>query len=194
MILSYTDSKLTDVIDDIRHERAETAEYRRRLALYKRFLSITRLEQLTNEELIELDGMGFDPPEKPRFPNGVVNHLVFDDLVGSDAFKSTGRSALTNLALRNRHLQCCIYIASQNLKGIPKSIRANTSLFALFKYSAAVISDDIYEEVSGTMSREAFQELYEYATRDPHGFLCIDFSAPALDRFKRNFDTVLSIE
>ena len=46
----------------------------------------------------------FEPPKKPRFPNDVVNFLILDDLVGSSAFKTVGRSALTNLVLKNRHL------------------------------------------------------------------------------------------
>lgn len=138
--------------------------------------------------------MNFDPPQEPKYPNGCVNFFILDDLVGSSAFKSTGKSALTNLVLKNRHLGINIMIATQNLKAIPKSIRTNTSLFVIFKYAnKKVITDDLYEEVSNTLKPDEFEEVFEYATRDDHDCLVIDFSQPKEERFKKNFDTVLTI-
>jgi hypothetical protein len=190
IITSYTDNKLIAVIADIKREADETKEYKRKLKLYKKFMKINKVEELNQEELMELDMMNFEPPEKPTYPNGCVNHLIFDDLIGSDAFKAVGKSALTNLVLKNRHLGCCIYIATQNLKAIPKSIRTNTSLFAIYRFAnKKIVVDDLYQEVSGKLSLETFEDVYEFATKDEHNALIMDFTGgDKKNMFRMNFD------
>ena len=78
--------------------------------------------------------MNYSIPFPPRFPNGCVVYLVLDDLVGTNLYKSTGKSAFTNL-LKNRHLGINILMLVQNLKAVPKSIRTNSSLFVIFKFA-----------------------------------------------------------
>ena len=80
--------------------------------------------------------MNYSPPIPPRFPNGCVVYLVLDDLVGTNLYKSTGKSAFTNLVLKNRHLGINILMLVQNLKAVPKSIRTNRSLFVIFKFAS----------------------------------------------------------
>lgn len=194
-ITNYTDDKLLEVIENVKQEREETLEFQRRMKLYKKFLRVESIDELDYQELMDLELMNFDPPPEPKYPNGCVNFFILDDLVGSSAFKSTGKSALTNLVLKNRHLGINIMIATQNLKAIPKSIRTNTSLFVIFKYAnKKVITDDLYEEVSNTLKLNEFEEVFEYATRDDHDCLVIDFTQPKEERFKKNFDTVLTLQ
>ena len=192
---SYTDSKLLQVIDDIKHERSETVEYQRKLKIFRKFLKCkpSQLASLTHEEVTELERMDYDEPPKPTYPDSCVVFMVLDDLIGSAAFKSVGRSALTELVLKNRHLGVNILIATQNLKAIPKSIRTNTSLFVVYRFaSKKVISEDLYEEVSNSMTLPQFEALIEYATEGDHNSLVIDFSAEKDARFKKNFDRILS--
>jgi hypothetical protein len=187
----YSDSKLLSIIADIKQEAQETVQYQQDLKVFKRFMKHGE-SGVTYREFMELAKRDFNPPDAPRFPHGVVNFLVLDDLVGSSAFKSVGRSALTNLVLKNRHLGINILICSQNLKAIPKSIRTNTSLYVIFRFaSMKIICDDLYEEVSNCLTQEQFVELFEYATREPHDSLIIDFSQPKPDRFKMGWGTVL---
>ena len=152
------------------------------------------LLELDQEELIQLELMHYEPPEEPRFPNGVVNFLILDDLVGSAAYKSTGKSALTNLVLRNRHMGINILMMTQNLKSVPKSIRSNTSLFVIFKFaSKRIIVDDLYEELSNCITLENFEKLLDFATIDEHDSLVIDFSQLKTHRFKKNWSTILRL-
>ena len=137
--------------------------------------------------------MHYEPPELPRFPNGVVNFLILDDLVGSTAYKATGKSALTNLVLRNRHMGINILMMTQNLKSVPKSIRSNTSLFVIFKFASKRIVDDLYEELSNYITLEKFEKLLDFATIDEHDSLVIDFSQPKTHRFKKNWSTILHL-
>lgn len=194
IIHEYSDEELVDIIDDIKLERQETEEYQRKLKLYKRFLSCRDPSKMDPDDILELDTMGFEPPKEPRYPNGCVCFMILDDLIGSSAFKSTGRSALTNLVLKNRHLGVNILVATQNLKAIPKSIRTNTSLFVIFKFaSKKIVCDDLWEEVSNTLTLERFEEAYEHATKEDHDAFVIDFSQPKERRFKKNFDVVLKL-
>ena len=190
VITEYSDSKLVSIIEDIKREVKETKEYKRKSDLYKKFCKIKKIEELDQEELMELDLMNFEPPEKPTYPNGCVNHLIFDDLIGSDAFKATGKSALTNLVLKNRHHSCCIYIATQNLKAIPKSIRNNTSLFVLYRFAnKKVVLEDLYQEVSGMFNPQQFEEVYDFATKGDHDAFVMDFTGGEKEnRIRRNFN------
>lgn len=194
VVENYSDSKLLEVLADIKAEKEATAEYKVKMKVWRKFKRCKHPEELQYEELMQLHLSHFQPPEPPRFPDGVVNCLVLDDLVGSSAFKATGKSALTNLCLKNRHLQINIMICTQNLKAIPKSIRTNTSLFVIFRFaSEKVICEDLYEEVSNSLKLPQFCELYEFATRDDHDALIMDFSQPKDMRFKMNWRTVIRL-
>lgn len=195
IITSYSDSKLVDVIDDVKLNKQETIDYQRKMKLYHKFLRVKRIDELTPDELFELEVMNFEPPEEPKYPHGCVTFFVLDDLVGSAAFKSTGKSALTNLVLRNRHLGINIMIATQNLKAVPKSIRTNTSLFVIFRFaSKKIIVEDLYSEVSNLMTIEDFEDIFDYATKEEHSALVIDFSQPKERRLKMNFEKILRVE
>lgn len=186
---------MLEVLQDIKDEKEATAEWVVEKRLWRKFKRCKRPEEeLRYEELMHLHKRGFQPPTPPRFPDGVVNFLVLDDLVGSSAFKATGQSALTNLCLKNRHMQINIMICTQNLKAIPKSIRTNTSLFVIFRFaSEKVICEDLYEEVSNSLKMPEFCELYAFATKDEHNALIIDFSQPKAMRFKMNWHTVIRL-
>lgn len=187
---SYSDDKLVTVIDDIKTERDETERYQADLAVWKKFLRARKDSDLTPEEYATLDRLGYEPPDMPKYPNGVVNHLIFDDLIASPAFKSTGKSALTNLVLRNRHLGCNILIAAQSLKSVPKPMRLNTSLFILYRFcNRKMVCDDIYSEISAIMTPDEFDRIYEFATRGDHDALVIDMTGTSKDlRVRKNFD------
>ena len=194
ILWTYSDSLLMNIMDDIASERIKSAEYQKKLCLWNKCLKMKNLYELDQEELIQLENMHYEPPELPRYPNGVVNFLILDDLVGSAAYKSTGKSALTNLVLRNRHMGINILMMTQNLKSVPKSIRSNTSLFVIFKFaSKRIIVDDLYEELSNCITLENFEKLLDFATIDEHDSLVIDFSQLKTHRFKKNWSTILRL-
>jgi hypothetical protein len=193
VIPKFSEAKLREVIDDIKEERKNTLEYQRKLDIYKRCIKVKSLDKLSHEDLIEFERMDYEPPEEPRYPNGCAVFLILDDLVGSSAFKQTGKSDVTNMIILNRHIGINVLVATQNLKAIPKSIRSNTSLYVLFRFAnKRVILEDMYEEVSNVLSQKAFEELYDHATADEHDSMVIDFTLPKEERFKRNWDVVLS--
>lgn len=194
IIHNYSDAKLLNAVEDVKNEKKLTQEYLEEMKLWKKFLKMKKMDDLTAQELLKLEMNNYEPPKEPKYPNGCVTFFVLDDLVGSSAFKSVGKSALTNLVLKNRHLGINMLIATQNLKAIPKGIRTNTSLFVIFKFaSKKIITEDLYEEVSNCLTLPRFEDLLDHATKDEHDCLVIDFSQSKEDRFKQNFNRILRI-
>jgi len=131
--------------------------------------------------------------EKPTYPHGCVTTILFDDLVGSSALRN-GKSALNYLAIRNRHLQVNIGLLVQGMRQVPKIIRQNTNVFAIWKFAnKKVVLEDLYEEVSNCLKPAEFEQLYEYCTEEEHGAMVMDFSQSKERRFKKGFAEVVRI-
>lgn len=201
IITDYNDDKLSKILEDIKYEKEETDKYLEDLKLYNKFIKHSHLEAnkllkiFTQDELQKLELMNYDKPKEPKYPQGVVNFMIFDDLIASSAFKSQGKSIVTNLCLKNRHLSINILIASQSLKSVTKSIRNNTSLFVIYKFAnKKIILEDIYEEISSKLKPEEFLKLYEFATDNDHNALVIDLTGnDKLLTFRKNFDKSLQL-
>lgn len=191
----YSDDKLNAIIAEVKQDREDTRRYKEEMALYKKFMRARKESELTSEEMSRLAIMGYNKPSPPKYPKGCVVHLILDDLVASPAMKTAGKSAVTNLVLRNRHCGMCVYIAAQAVKGCPKSIRLNASVFVLYKFcNAKTVMEDIYEEISGVMTPDQFLDAYTYATAEPHNALIIDMSGgDPKNRIRKNWDTRLII-
>jgi hypothetical protein len=112
-------------------------------------------------------------------------------MIGSNIFKN-GRSAFTNLVIRNRHIiPGNIIIATQSIMQIPKTIRLNANLIVMFKFAnKKSVMEDIHPVVSAYVTEEELTELYEYATAEPHDALVIDGTGRKIV-FKKNFDKLL---
>jgi hypothetical protein len=185
---NYSDNDLLSVLDDIKSCSDETKEYQRLKKVYDKFM---RNKKLTVEEIVDLEKLDYEPPPPPQYPDGCVCFIVLDDLIGSSAFKSVGKSALTSLALKNRHVGVNLCILSQNLKALPKSIRINCSVFSMFKFASDRVAMDLYEEVANLLTEEQFLEVYKWATTSDHDALVIDQTAPKDERLKQNWDTII---
>ena len=190
----YSESKLKNLIEEIKEEKDKTEEYKLNLQAYKRFLKAKNPDKLSSDDLLRLHALDFEEPEKPTYPNGQVIVLVLDDLVGSKIYKPMGESYFRNVLLRNRHMGINIMMLVQDLKSVPKSIRVNCSLFVLFRFSNKKIIEDMYQEFGSSMKLEDFTMLYKYATENDHDALVIDFTTEKQYRFKQNFNKILSIQ
>jgi len=190
---AYSDEKLREVVEDIQFEQKATSEYKKALQLYNKYQTIQSINELTDSELIELEKHNFEIPEPPRFKNGAVNVILFDDLVGTTALRN-GKSMLNYLTIRNRHLRVFIGLLVQGMKQVPKIIRQNTNVFAIWKFAnKKMVLEDLYEEVSSCLKPGEFEELYDYCTADEHGCMVMDFSQPKERRFKKDFAEIVKI-
>jgi hypothetical protein len=173
---NYSDDLLTDIVDDVKAEKKATEKYRDAVKLYEKYSKVRDMDELTDAEVMAINDWDFGPPPKPRFPNGAVNILVLDDLVSTSALRP-GRSALNYLAIRNRHLQINLAVLVQSMKQVPRLIRNNTSVFAIWPFkSKKVLLEDLYDEVSSTFTPAEFEELFLYCTAEQHSCMVLDFT------------------
>ena len=197
IILDYSDDKLLDKLHEIEEEKRFIEEYNQYLIVWKKYMKIDEdMSLLTPDELLILSKFDFTDPEymrKPEFKHPRINFLVFDDLVGDPhAFKKS-HSALNNLCIKHRHLQCNMIFTTQYIKAIPPVIRRNLDIWVIFKFAnAASVAEQIYPEISGIIKEDDFQTLFEYATKEKHNALIIDQTSKH-NLFKLNWDIGLKI-
>ena len=197
IILDYSDDKLLGKLQEIEQEKQFIEEYKEYVLVWKKYMRIDEdMSLLTHDELLILSKFDFADPEhmrKPEFKNPRINFIIFDDLVGdANAFKK-GHSAINNLCIRHRHLQCNLLFTTQYIKAIPPVLRRNLDIFVIFKFAnVQSVVEQIYPEISGIIKEEDFEILFEYATKDKHNALIIDQTAKQ-NIFKLNWDVALKI-
>jgi len=180
IILDYSDDKLLDKLQEIEQEKEDIQTYKEYLTAWKKYMKI-------DEDMSLLD-IPHPPYKYPR-----INFLIFDDLVGdAHAFKKS-HSALNNLCIKHRHLQCNLIFTTQYIKAIPPVIRRNLDIFIIFKFAnVKSVTEQIYPEISGIIKEEEFELLFDYATENKHNALIIDQTSKQ-NIFKLNWDVALKI-
>ena len=181
----YSDELLQSIVDKIKKDKEETETYHKYVEAYKKTIRIkeNKLHEFfeKNPEIYDiLKIFNFEEPEQipqPKYLVSPVNIIILDDLMGSAvAFSNKKASALLNNLIKNRHNGISFAILAQSVKSVPKNIRLNCNVFFIGKFaSKKVILEDLYEEVSNVLTKEQFEELYNYCVEDnQYGSLIID--------------------
>ena len=196
VIEDYDDDLLKIKMDELKHDLDHAKDYKLYKEAWKNFVKCKSIDTLKDDELKILYSYDFIPFKEfpiPKFPDGFLIHWIIDDMLGTNIFKN-GRSAFTNLCIRNRHIiPGNIIIAIQSIMSVPKTIRLNANLLALFKFADSnKVLEDVYPLFSAFVKEEEFKELYEYSTKEPHDALVID-ATRGKPIFKKNFDKVLNL-
>ena len=197
IILDYSDDKLLDKLHEIEEEKQFIEDYKEYVTVWKKYMKIDEdMSLLHHDELLILSKFDFTDPEnmkKPEYKHPRINFLIFDDLVGdAHAFKKS-HSALNNLCIKHRHLQCNLIFTTQYIKAIPPVIRRNLDIFIIFKFAnVKSVTEQIYPEISGIIKEEEFELLFDYATENKHNALIIDQTSKQ-NIFKLNWDVALKI-
>ena len=196
VITEYSDDVLKDKMEEVKADLLQSKEYKEYKRVWAKFKKES-VKKLTDEEcelLMKYDFEDFEDITPPKYPDGFLVHWIVDDMIGSNIFKN-GRSAFTNLVIRNRHIiPGNIIIATQSIMQIPKTIRLNSNLIVMFKFAnKKMVLDDIYPVVSAYVTEEKLMELYEYATNQPHDALVIDGTGRKIV-FKKNFNLQLQYD
>ena len=194
IIMEYSDNKLLDKLDEIEKEKEDIKDYNKYIEVWKKYIKIDEnVNLLLPDELLILSKYDFrDPKDIPHPPYKYprILFLVFDDLVGdANAFKR-GHSAINNLCIKHRHLQCNLLFTTQYIKAIPPVLRRNLDIFVIFKFAnVQSVVEQIYPEISGVIKEDDFINVFEYATLNKHDALIIDQTSKNI--FKLNWDTAL---
>jgi hypothetical protein len=205
----FEDVEDVSVIDSIKKivedEAKDLERYRHQMKEYNALLKNIRNGNMVNEDhlLTYFSENEFIKPKhkwngkKPRIA------VLFDDMLGSMIYSRPRK--LNSLATYSRHvgqlseggsIGVSLFFLIQSFKcqtaGLNKVIRNQCTQMILFKTKDEGELNDIACSVSGEISKEQFQDVYEYAMADPdpYPFLFIDLHKksehPSMFRIRLN--------
>ena len=174
VILKYSDDKLEEKLNEVKEEQQNIKEYNLYIEAYKKFHKYDDVDILTDDELELLDKYGMEDQKDLKRRPEKVYFFIFDDLLGTSAFKIRSESKLNNLVTLCRHHNINLLFTTQYLTAIPPIIRNNVRLWVVFKFSNSDrLLKHVYPEISNLVKEEKFLELYEHATNNDHDALII---------------------
>ena len=124
------------------------------------------------EEQNLLEHHFFLPPQKKV--KAKRHMLILDDCRGTNIYTTSRTGMLNHLAIKHRHVPITICFLCQNWVGCPRAIRLNATQYCIFRTGDKLQLDQIYSCFANNVTRQEFQEVYDEATSQKHGFLYID--------------------
>jgi hypothetical protein len=126
----------------------------------------------------------------------VANRLlfIFDDLVGSEAFRRNRRNPFIRANTIHRHLSLSMLQVVQAYREFPATVRRNWSALVLFKnFNEHEIEAFCEEYPFGIRDKNEWREVYDYCTNEPHGFLYYNMQRDPAYRLMKKFDEYLMV-
>ncbi len=183
------DPGVIDSIKDIVKKEAEELErYREELKRYNKLMTDLKNGKYMDDDILLQffsDEGNFIKPthrwngEKPRIA------VIFDDMLGSGIYSRPRK--LNGLSTYSRHvgslkeggaIGVSLFFMIQSFKcqtgGLNKVIRNQCTSMCLFKTKDRQEMKDVAESVSGEISEDIFNKVYDTAIREPYDFLYID--------------------
>lgn len=141
---------------------------------------------------------GQEPQWKYEFERPPVLFLVLDDCLGWDVYKPS--AGLTKFVQSHRHhykigISVAMLVQTYCTKeaGVARPIRENCTLLCLWKVKDQNQLERIHSEIGNDVSLEKFDQMLEYATSKPFGFLTIDFNSKKPEyAFRSQFNEYLT--
>ena len=195
------------VMRKLDEEAAEYDLYKEKLNKWKELQAFIKSKKNLNaidEELLIYFAEDMKKPVPKYGGRKPIVVCMFDDCQNTPAFSP--KSNISYLTIKHRHLGitktdgsigCNLMYAIQNYTsnsgGLPKSVRGNITQLCVFKNKNQKELGIIADECSGEVSPETFLKLHQEATREPYGFLTVDFNPkknhPSM--FRKCWDTWL---
>lgn len=130
--------------------------------------------------------------EKNDISKHMANRIlvIFDDLVGSDLFKS---EYFKGFNTRHRHYSVSMMMVSQGYKEISKTIRSNFTALIIYGIGNEMEIRVIYEEYAMELKYNDWLEIYRYCTDEFYSFMYLNMYKPKEKQIMKNFDEYVSI-
>jgi hypothetical protein len=183
------DPSVIDSIKDIVKKEAEDLErYKEEVKRYNKLMTDLKDGKYMDDDLLLQffsDEGNFIKPthrwngEKPRIA------VLFDDMLGSGIYSRPRK--LNGLSTYSRHvgqlkeggaIGVSLFFMIQSFKcqtgGLNKVIRNQCTSMCLFKTKDRQEMKDVAESVSGEISEDIFNKVYDTAIKEPYDFLFID--------------------
>ena len=211
-VFEPTKDSINNVIKSVEADRDEFEEYLVKKELYKKYkkdIANKPFMSINPENLLQYMDYGFFE-EEPIWKYDKVEPpkslLILDDVIGSAAILQS--SGLSRVATLNRHLapldtphssrSACglaVIILSQSYRlqnGVSRLLRENLSLLTLFLNKQEKQLEAIREELANVVDVNLFEKAYDYATKEKHGNLTIDFRSKCPTKtFRKNLNQLI---
>jgi hypothetical protein len=183
------DPSVIDQIKDIVKKEAEDLErYKEEVKRYNKLMKDLKDGKYLNDDLLLQffsDEGSFIKPTHTWNGEKVRIAVIFDDMLGSGIYSRPRK--LNGLSTYSRHvgqlkeggaIGLSLFFMIQSFKcqtgGLNKVIRNQCTSMCLFKTKDRQEMKDVAESVSGEISEELFNKVYDTAIREPYDFLLID--------------------
>lgn len=189
-VIEPSKTALSTIVERVEAEKKEHDQYLFRKKRYREFQkamkSATCIEAIPTSLMVEgLDNGYFDGP--PKWKHADDTHPTFCMLIIDDCLSlpimSHPTAGLVNTCIKHRHIADGLGLSIAMLcqsyccqGGLNRVIRENCTLLCLFKLKDQNQRSKIHEEIGSDVDLDRFDQMFEYATSKPYGFLCIDFS------------------
>ena len=117
--------------------------------------------------------------------------IIFDDIISQRKFMNT--EFFTQMYIQNRHLGISTWVCTQSFNKIPRVCRLQANNLFIFAGSGSETEILTQEFCPAHTSKKDFEKLIKHATNERFNFLHINMRADPAERFRRNLDTILSI-
>jgi len=98
-----------------------------------------------------------------------------------------------SLFIKGRHWNISVILMGQSYRHTPKAVRNNSTDIILFPCMESEMKTLCDEVLPAGMKPKDFRGIMKHATNERFSFLYINKRAPAHERFRKNFDTMLEI-
>ena len=99
----------------------------------------------------------------------------------------------TQCYIQNRHIGISTWVCTQSFNKIPRVCRMQANNLFIFAGSGSETEILTAEFCPTHTSKKQFEGLIKHATNERFNFLHICMRAPPEERFRRNLDTILTI-
>lgn len=119
--------------------------------------------------------------------------IIFDDMISHPSFKNS--NTIKRYLLNSRHLNCSFIYTTQKYNLLNPTIRNNLSSICFFR-TENKMEYKTFKQENNSLDDHLFDEIYEYATKDPYSFLTINYQNPNLKngRYMKGFEVLKIID
>jgi len=186
LIDNFSFEALENKVNELIEEKQSITDWNLYIKAIKKMRKHDDIESLTEEELELLDKFGFDDDGKDlrRKPTKVY-FLILDDMISTGLFSRSTKNKFNNLIILCRHHSINCLLTAQHLKSVPPLIRSNCKVYVIFKSNNyKKVLENVYEEVSGLLTLEQFEQMYLTATEEINNHLTIINDKKMPDKYK----------
>jgi len=135
----------------------------------------------TQKEIIERKGLN----KAPKIL------IIFDDIISQKKFMNS--EFFTKMYIQNRHLGISTWVCTQSFNKIPRVCRMQANNLFIFAGNGSEMEILAQEFTPPHTKKKEFEDLIKHATKERYNFLHINMREPPETRYRKNLDTILSI-